>query len=191
MFRELHINLCIVRVQEVAKNLDVMLVGHIESLLHRRALQRGILVDFIFLHDKMVEVLFDDDAVNSDVITQVFFFGHGLLVEHIHVVSSLDSHWNTILNSQSCEHSLLYNLFGKVTDDLGRLLRDEIESNELAVAWGQDLNLFFVYRLKTVSQLAHFDLVSVNKYDVRGLQDLDVVLRGKEIGVSAETLIIY
>lgn len=49
--RELEIDLGIVGVQIVAKNLDVVLIRHPQSLLHGCTLERSVLVDFAFLHN--------------------------------------------------------------------------------------------------------------------------------------------
>lgn len=49
--RELEIDLGIVGMQIVAKNLDVVFIWHPQSLLHRCTLERSVLVDFAFFHD--------------------------------------------------------------------------------------------------------------------------------------------
>ena len=71
--RQLSIHLGIVRVQVVAKNLDVVFVGNPECLLHRCALQGCIFVNLAFFHDQMVEVLLYDYAIDCHIIAQIFF----------------------------------------------------------------------------------------------------------------------
>ena len=65
--------------QEVAQHLDVVLEGHVKCLRHGCTLKRCILVDFIFLHDKMVEILFDNDTVDRNVVAEFVIVLHHLI----------------------------------------------------------------------------------------------------------------
>ena len=125
---ELNIDLCIVRVQKVAEHLYFVLVRHIERLLHRCTLQRRVLVNLTLLHNEVIEVLLDDDAINSDVVAQVLFLIHHIsgdnlspilfallyriTVLHEHVLGRLNLWRNTLCHSLPRHHGVLHHFLG-------------------------------------------------------------------------------
>ena len=123
--RELNVDLGVVGVEKVAQDLDVVLVGHVECLLHGGALERRILVDLVLRHDQMVKVLLDDHPIHRHVVAQVFLLVLLLLFfHHVHVVGGLDGGRDTVCDSFARQHRLPDDLLGQAADDLGGLFGD-------------------------------------------------------------------
>mmetsp|Transcript_44333 Transcript_44333/g.43024 ORF Transcript_44333/g.43024 Transcript_44333/m.43024 type:complete len:117 (-) Transcript_44333:28-378(-) len=69
---EEHLDVCIVRVEVVVQDLDVILVGDEESLLHRELGQSGVSVHFVLFQDEVVKVLLDKDPINSHIVGGIY-----------------------------------------------------------------------------------------------------------------------
>ena len=60
--------------QKVSKYLYVMLIGHMENLVHRNTLEWSVHSDISGTHDQLVEILLNQDAINFHI--RVITVGH-------------------------------------------------------------------------------------------------------------------
>lgn len=61
-------------VQKVSKYLYVMLIGHMENLVHRNTLKWGVHSNISRTHDQLVEILLNQDSINFN--KRVITVGH-------------------------------------------------------------------------------------------------------------------
>lgn len=60
--------------QKVSKYLYVMLIGHMENLVHRNTLKWGVHSNISRTHDQLVEILLNQDSINFN--KRVITVGH-------------------------------------------------------------------------------------------------------------------
>lgn len=75
--------------EKVAENLHIVRVWHVQSLAQIETLQGRVLIHFIRVHNQMVEVLFDQHAVNLNKIVQIFILLFHLCVLLHHLVAMI------------------------------------------------------------------------------------------------------
>lgn len=61
-------------VQKISKYLYVMLIGHMENLVHRNTLKWGVHSNISRTHDQLVEILLNQDSINFNI--RVITVGH-------------------------------------------------------------------------------------------------------------------